>query len=125
MGNKPHRVKKMQQKALKKFSQVDLARNQNNKTVTITQVADLKPFNAGLAKETLSLFKKDITHIYLTHKPHASKRTTPGDVDKQVPRIMNSRTFEDKNKKKWQKSGLQKSTDNARKHFKDTWKKAG
>ena len=125
MGNKPHRVKKIQQKALKHLPEEKLLKNYYEENKKTTQNLDLHPFNMNLAIETLSQFKKNATHLYLTHKPHSSKRTTPGDVAKQVPRIMNSKTFEDKNKKKWQKGGLQRSTDHARKHFKDTWKKAG
>ena len=125
MGNKPHRVKKMQQKALRNSASEDRAKNQNQEITQNIQNPDLKPFNIDNAKETLSLFKKDIAQAYLKHKPHHSKRTTTGDVEQQVPRIMNSKTFEDKNKKKWERAGLQKSADQARKNFKDTWKKAG
>ncbi len=125
MGNKPHRIKKMQQKVLRKASQEVLSENHSLEIEKREILSVLKPFNKNEVKEMLTAFTKNSIHLYLKNKPHHSKRSTPGDVDHEVPRIMNSRTLEEKNLKKWQLAGLQKSSDRARKHSKDTWKKAG
>lgn len=124
MGNKPHRIKKLQQKALRKAAQLDVSKNRNKEAYKAHMVSNLKPFNMTTAKEMLMFFKKDIQHIHLKHKPHHSKRTTPGSVDAENPQVMTGHDIHDRSMKKWHAGDTQKSADFGRKHFQQSWKKA-
>ncbi|MCH9621605.1 MAG: hypothetical protein S4CHLAM20_10290 [Chlamydiia bacterium] len=123
MGNKPNRLKKLKNKALRKFSQIDVKKDKYKNT-TFQRIYDIKPFNAQNAKEMLKDFKKQVEHVHLKNKPHHHKRTTPGSMDAENPYTKTGHENMNKTMKTWQKGSTQKSSDLSKKYFKTTWKKA-
>jgi len=124
MGNKPHRNKKLQLKALRKFSHLNSKEVTSPSLKTIKTVFSLKPFNQTNAKEMLKFFKSEVEHIHLKIKPHHHKRTTPGSVDPEKPQTITGHHNQDKMMKIFHKGDLVKSADLAKKYFRASWKKA-
>lgn len=125
MGNKPHRLKKMKMKALRKFSKIDVSKKATHETIkTHNNMLLLKPFNKKTASEMLKAYKKTIEHIHLKNKPHHHKRTTPGTVDEEAPQTIIRHHNIDKSMKKWHKGDIQKSAEIGRKFIHSSWKKA-
>ena len=124
MGNKPNRIKKMKNKALRKFSQIDVSKPSKT-AMTWNKIASLKPFNHNNAKEMLRNYKQEIEHVHLKNKPHHHKRTTPGALDAENPHTLTGHENNHRMKKTWQKGCTQKSADLSKKYFKrNNWKKA-
>lgn len=114
MGNKPNRIKKMKNKALRRFSQVSL---NTEKASTMSKMSSIKPFNFSNAKMMIQNFKKEVEHVHLKNKPHHHKRTTPGSVDADNPMTKTGHETIDKTMKNWQKKATQKSSDLSKKYF--------
>ena len=124
MGNKPHRIKKTQKKAVRRASQGDLSKDNPRTPQEITFSLALEPFNKERVRKTLLTFKKDIEHKVFKDHLHPSNGATKGFFEHQETKIMNAKVYEDKKLKKWNLGGQQKSSERARKDLKQQWKKA-
>jgi hypothetical protein len=125
MGNKPHRVKKLQMKALRQFSQIDISKKSDKEAVKIDSSCKfLKSFNKANAIVMLRDWKKTVEHVHLKNKPHHSKRSTPGSVDEQNPEVISNYKNKSKAIKIFHKGDIVKSNDLGRKYLKSNFKKA-
>lgn len=131
MKNSPHRHKHQRAKALRKACQIDLNPPENKVNPMpefnshLPEKDRLKPISIKTAKDILNIYKKHLEHARFergTHHPH--KRTTPGQVEDEMPKIQ-------KRAQKIQHSNmeahLEKSSSLARKlikHHNEPYKKA-
>jgi hypothetical protein len=125
MGNKPHRTKKIQMKALRQFSQIDISTKKDKEAIKVDSSCKfLKSFHKKIAIEMLRDWKKTVEHVHLKNKPHHSKRTTPGSVDAQNPEVITGNHNIDKRTKLFHKGDIVKSADLGRKYLRNSYKKA-
>lgn len=123
MSNKPHKLKHLKNKALRKFTQIDP--NESEETQKIhNQKSSIKPVNHENSKERLRDFKKEGEEHYKKTKPHHSKRTTPGSVDPENPQIVTGHEIGDKDIKRVNLASSTKGQDQRRKAQRNHKKKA-
>ncbi|MCH9811877.1 hypothetical protein K0U07_03825 [bacterium] len=118
---KPHRMKKLTKKAMRKASNTTSSSYENH---SYYNSFSIKPFNKERAKEMLRSWKKDQEHMHLKIKPHHHKRTTPGSVDAENPLTVSGHSIDDKTMRTKTKRNTQKSLDLARKEQRNSHKKA-
>lgn len=124
MSGKPHRIKKLQQKELRKAAQVETSKKNRYTKKDSENLFDLKPFHLEKAKDMLYSWKKEVEHIHLKNKPHHHKRTTPGSVDAENPLTISGHSINNKFMKKEKKSDIQKASDIGRKYLHNNYKRA-
>ena len=107
MGNKPHKIKHLQNKALRKFTQIDESASAAVKK-THEMKSSIKNVNTKNAEIMVKDFKKTNEHKHLKQKPHHHKRTTPGSVDAENPKVITGHEIKDKDLKKSNKASTQK-----------------
>ena len=118
MGNKPHRLSRLTFKEIRKSTQKEITKQQENSIrKTHTRTTNIKPFNHVTAQTMLQHFKNNIEHMHLKIKPHHSKRTTPGSVDAESPTTMKNFHRSKKGENVSQQVNVQKSMDMWRKYY--------
>ena len=118
MGNKPHRLSRLTFKEIRRSTQKEITKKQEQSIrKTHTRTTHIKPFNHTTAKTMLKHFKNNVEHMHLKTKAHHSKRTTPGSLDAESPTTMKNYHRSEKSHNITQEANIQKSMDLWRKYY--------
>jgi hypothetical protein len=82
MKNSPHHKKHVNHKEVRASCHLELRPKRAKKTLNLGPNFSLKPINTDICKRVLNLYKHHLEKARLHRSSKASKRATPGEIEK-------------------------------------------